>query len=129
MIRIEHVALWVRDLERAHAFYAAYFGMAAGVKYHNPTKGFTSYFLSSPGGGPRLELMHHAGRDAQASTATRVGYDHIAISVGSRADVDGLTERLRADGYAVVGEPRVTGDGYYESVVLDGEGNRVEITA
>jgi lactoylglutathione lyase len=42
--------------------------------------------------------------------------------------VDTLTERLRADGYRVVGEPRTTGDGYYESVVLDLDGNRIEIT-
>jgi len=53
---------------------------------------------------------------------------HLAISVGSKEKVDELTEKLRADGYTVAGNPRLTGDGYYESVVFDPEGNRIEIT-
>ena len=128
---IEHLALWVRDLERMRTFYETYFGATANAKYVNPTKGFSSYFLSFPGGGSRLELMQMPGipdskNDAFAQFS---GLIHFAVSIGSKTAVDALTEQLRADEYVIVGEPRRTGDGYYESVVLDPEQNRIEITA
>lgn len=128
---IEHLALWVRDLERMRTFYEMYFGATANAKYVNSTKGFSSYFLSFPDGGPRLELMQMAGipdskNDALAQFS---GLIHFAVSVGSEAAVNALTERLRADEFAIVGEPRRTGDGYYESVVLDPEQNRIELAA
>ena len=130
-MHIEHLAIWVRDLERMRAFYETYFGATANTKYINATKGFSSYFLSFPQGGPRLELMQMPGipdskNDALAQFS---GLIHFAISVGDEATVDALTNRLRADGLTIVGEPRRTGDGYYESVVLDPEGNRIEVTA
>lgn len=130
-MHIEHLALWTRDLERTRAFYETYFDAVANDKYINPTKGFSSYFLSFPAGGPRLELMQMAGiPDIKNDAETQfLGLIHFAVSVGSEAAVDALTERLRPDGHAVVGEPRRTGDGYYESVVLDPERNRIEITA
>ena len=56
------------------------------------------------------------------------GLTHLAISVGSREKVNKLTELIRENGFTVSGEPRTTGDGYYESVILDPEGNQVEIT-
>ena len=56
------------------------------------------------------------------------GLAHLSISVGSREAVDELTRRLQIDGYTVIGQPRLTGDGFYESTILDPEGNNVEIT-
>ena len=128
---IEHLAIWVRDQERMRTFYEMYFGATANAKYTNATKRFSSYFLSFPQGGPRLELMQMPGiPDSVNDPLTQfLGLVHFAVSVGSDAAVDALTERLRADGYVVVGEPRRTGDGYYESVIFDPEQNRIEITA
>lgn len=125
-MRIEHVAVWAADLERMRAFYAAHFGAVAGPKYANPAKDFESYFLTFPDGGARLELMRVP--ELAAADESRIGLAHVAIGLGSVAAVDALTERLRADGFAVVDGPRWTGDGYYESVILDPEGNRVELT-
>jgi lactoylglutathione lyase len=130
-MRIDHVALWTADLERARLFYEKYFGAKAGLKYFNPKKSFESYFLSFKDG-CRLEIMQMPGIipvDSGHSTEKQyAGLIHFAISVGDMSNVDTLTEKLRIDGYEVVGEPRLTGDGYYESVVLDPDGNRIEIT-
>ena len=130
MIRIDHVALWTPNLERLAAFYVAYFGGAPGARYTNPAKGFESRFVTFEGGG-RLELMNTTALNpvAHAPGAQRMGLTHFALAIGSEQQVDALTVRLRADGYAVIDGPRRTGDGYYESVVLDPDGNRVEITA
>lgn len=127
-MRIEHLAIWTKDLEGLRNFYVTYFGATAAPKYTNPAKNFESYFLSFDDG-CRLELMHKPEIPETTNDPHRqfTGIIHFAISVDSKALVDALTERLRKDGYAVVGEPRRTGDGYYESVVLDPEGNRVEI--
>ena len=127
--RIEHVALWARDLERLAAFYAKYFGAEVGPKYTNAAKGFESRFLSF-GSGARLELMQtsqlHPAEHAPG--AQRMGLTHLAVSLGSRERVDELTSTLNADGFRVVDGPRQTGDGYYESVILDPDGNRIELT-
>ena len=128
-MRIEHVALWASDLERVRAFYETYFGATTGPKYTNAVKGFESYFLTFPSGGSRLELMRKSGLSAHSPGSEHTGWAHLAFSVGSEEAVDALTERLRADGFEVIDGPRRTGDGYYESVVLDPEGNRVEVTA
>lgn len=127
-MRIEHIAIWVKDLELMKGFYETYFDAKAGEKYHNPSKDFTSYFLSFDEGS-RLELMHRSDIEVLKQESLEfLGFTHIAISVGSKEKVDLLTKRLRRDGYTIVGEPRTTGDGYYESVVLDPEGHRIEIT-
>ena len=128
---IEHIAMWVRDLDRMRIFYETYFGAVANDRYVNTRKEFSSYFLSFPTGGARLELMQMPGIPALKANdvAQFLGLTHLAISVGSETAVDLLTNRLRADGYRIAGEPRRTGDGYYESVVLDPEKNRIEITA
>ena len=127
-MRIDHLAIWVTDLEKMKDFYEKYFLAQAVAKYHNPTKKFDSYFLAFPEG-PRLELMHRPNVPKNLNDALKeyLGIIHFAISVGSEKKVDGLTEWLRRDGYTIVGEPRTTGDGYYESVVFDPEGNRLEI--
>jgi len=128
-MKIEHLAIWVQDLERMKTFYTLYFDAQSGDKYHNPNKNFTSYFLSFEEG-CRLELMHKPAilPSQKEGLSEYIGLTHFAISVGSKEVVDSLTNRLRTDGYTIVGEPRTTGDGYYESVVLDPEGNRIEIT-
>ena len=126
MSRIEHIALYVRDLEGAKAFFEAYFGASAGEKYENKGKGFSSYFLTFDGGS-RLELMNLPALSDRGTEAA-VGYGHAAFSVGSRETVDALTAKLAADGYAVVSPPRTTGDGYYESCVRGFEGILLEIT-
>lgn len=127
-MRIEHVALWVSDLERMRAFYETYFGAVAGPKYTNAAKGFESYFLTFTAGGARLELMRKSGLPPRPPGAEHTGWAHLAFSVGSVESVDALTERLRAAGFEVIDGPRWTGDGYYESVALDPEDNRVEVT-
>lgn len=129
-MKIEHLALWVDDLETMREFYLQYFDLSSGKKYHNPKKNFTSYFLNFGEGKTRIELMHQPDIDtAPGKRGYFKGVAHFAVSVGSREAVNTLTERLRKDQYAIVGEPRVTGDGYYESVVLDPEGNYIEITS
>ena len=128
-MKIEHLALWTVDLERAKAFYQRYFNGSSGEKYYNPVKKFESYFIRFDEG-CRLELMTMPGifpRDHDYMKQF-IGIAHFAISVGSKEKVNQLTEQLREDGYQIVGEPRTTGDGYYESVALDPDGNRVEIT-
>ena len=128
-MRIEHLAIWTKDLEALKHFYIQYFNMQSSEKYHNPKKGFTSYFLSFEGSSSRLELMHNKDvSDAICDQSSTIGLAHFSISVGGKQKVDELTETLRKDGYQIVGEARTTGDGYYESVVLDDEGNCVEIT-
>ncbi|ADB36898.1 VOC family protein [Spirosoma linguale] len=128
-MKIDHIALWVRDLELMKAFYERYFGGKATEQYHNPTNQFSSYFLSFADG-CRLELMHRPGIvDApNGYEQPALGLIHLAVSVGDKSAVDQLTDQLQRDGYAVVGQPRTTGDGYYESVVLDPEGNLLELT-
>ncbi|MEO1258212.1 MAG: VOC family protein [Bacteroidota bacterium] len=129
-MRIEHIAIWVKDLEGMRQFYEKYFGAQSNEKYVNSKKNFSSYFLSFSSG-PRLELMHKPEIPENANDFIKqyLGLIHFAVSVGNEKKVDELTEQLRSDGLAIVGEPRWTGDGYYESVVLDPEGNRIEITA
>ena len=127
-VRVDHVALWVLDLERMREFYVRRFGGRSGPLYHNQRTGFRSYFVSFATG-PRLELMSDgaAARDPAPDDAS--GYAHIALSAGSPQEVDTLVRDLAAAGVAVASPPRTTGDGYYEAVILDPEGNRIEITA
>jgi lactoylglutathione lyase len=128
-MHIEHIAIWAHDLERLKAFYETYFHASAGAKYVNPAHQFESYFLSF-GNGARLEIMQMPGVPSSKNDpdAQFTGYIHLALSLGSMAHVDALTARLRAAGYRVLDGPRTTGDGYYESVVLDPDGNRLELT-
>jgi len=128
--RIEHVALWTEDLERSRRFYGELLGGRASALYRNETTGFESYFLEFDDG-PRLELMRMRMpgiAPRPADTRQALGFVHVAFALGSEAAVDALTRTIAEAGFGVVGEPRWTGDGYYESVVLDPDGNRVELT-
>ncbi len=126
-IKIEHIAMYVKDLEGAKEFFEKYFNAKSNEKYHNTKTGFRSYFLSFDGGA-RLEIMSKPNVADDEKTLTKTGYAHLAFSVGSREKVDELTHQLEADGYSVISGPRVTGDGYYESCVLGFENNQIEIT-
>lgn len=127
-MKIEHIALWVNDLELMKEFYCNYFNGVANQKYVNLIKGFSSYFIRFDDGA-RLELMHTTTLTLlPMSTIQSHGFTHLACSVGSKQLVDELTNRLRVAGMTILGESRVTGDGYYESVILDPEGNQLEIT-
>jgi lactoylglutathione lyase len=128
-MKIGHIAIWTKDLERMKHFYEKYFQITAGEKYFNPTKNFESYFLRFEEGA-RLEIMRKPETAPLEKDLLNefIGLAHFAVSVGSKEKVNTLTEKLRHDGFQIIGEPRTTGDGYYESIVLDPEGNRIEIT-
>jgi lactoylglutathione lyase len=126
-MRIEHIAMYVNDLEAAKDFFMKYFGAVSNEGYHNKTTDFRSYFLGFDDGA-RLELMKKPQMDDAEKTLNRTGYVHIAFSLGSKEAVDELTVRLKNDGYQVISGPRTTGDGYYESCIIGIEGNQIEIT-
>lgn len=126
-MRIEHVALYVNDLDAAKRFFTRYFGARSNELYHNATTGFRSYFLSFDDGA-RLEIMTRPDMDDLEKPLARTGFVHLAFSVGSPEAVDRLTAQLAADGYRVASGPRTTGDGYYESCIVALEGNQIEIT-
>jgi lactoylglutathione lyase len=125
-LRLHHVAIWADDLERLREFYVTTLGGSSGPLYDNPRKGFRSYFISFSEG-PRIELMSQDLRHRVGSRGEGPGYAHIALSVGGRDAVDERVALLRNCGVNVLSEPRVTGDGYYEAVLEDPEGNRIEL--
>lgn len=126
-MRIEHVAMYVNDLEAAKTFFVTYFGAKANGGYHNTKTDFRSYFLTFDDGA-RLEIMHKPQMIDPEKPLNRTGLIHLAFSVGSKEAVDTLTARLKADGFEVISGPRTTGDGYYESCIMGIEGNQIEIT-
>ena len=127
-MKIEHIAIWVKDLESMRTFYMKYFNMVCNQKYINSKKEFSSYFLSFESGA-RIELMHRPDVLQNVNENSRmIGLTHLAISLGSKNKVDKFTEKIRTDGYQVIQKARTTGDGYYESVISDPEGNHIEIT-
>ncbi|NLF49954.1 MAG: hypothetical protein GX577_02345 [Leptolinea sp.] len=125
-MRIDHIACWTDNIDRLADFYARYFNAQIGPLYQNPAKQFSSCFLSFPDGG-RLEIMHSPSIHHHIA-GEHTGFIHLAISVGSPEEVDRLTETMYGDGVPVLDGPRHTGDGYYESIVNDPDGNRIEIT-
>ena len=126
-MRIEHIAMYVNDLEAAKEFFVKYLGAKSNEGYHNKKTDFRSYFLSFDGE-TRLEIMNRPEMKDIEKDLHRTGYIHLAFSVGSKEKVDSLTEQLKMDGYDVVSGPRVTGDGYYESCIVGIEGNQIELT-
>lgn len=126
-MKIEHIAMYVKDLNRTKNFFEKYFGAVSGDEYCNKKTNFRSYFLSFDDG-PRLEIMNKPDMNDDEKSQTRTGFIHIAFSVGSKEKVDELTAQLKKDGYAIISGPRTTGDGYYESCIVDIEKNQIEIT-
>lgn len=126
-MHIEHIAMYVNDLEKAKEFFTRYFHAASNEGYHNQTTDFRSYFLSFDDGA-RLEIMSRPDMSDMEKPLARTGYVHVAFSLGSAEAVNQLTKTLQDDGYEVVSGPRTTGDGYYESCMIAIEGNQIEIT-
>lgn len=126
-MKLEHIAMYVNDLENTRLFFMQYFGAISNKMYHNPQTGLRTYFLSFEDGA-RLEIMSRPDMSDAPKNNLRAGLIHISFCVGSKERVDALTEQLRADGYAVISGPRTTGDGYYESCIEGPEGNLIEIT-
>ena len=126
-MKIEHIALYVNDLEKARDFFITYFGASSNDGYHNKTTDFRSYFLTFDDGS-RLEIMTKPDLTDSGDFLNRFGYAHIAFSTGSKENVDSLTARLKEDGYPILSGPIITGDGYYESCIVGFEGNLIEIT-
>ena len=126
-MKIEHVAMYVNDLEAAREFFIKYFGAVSNDGYHNQKTGFRSYFLTFEDGA-RLEIMNRPDMTDSSKNLYRTGFTHIAFSLGSKDEVDCLTAKLHSDGYKVISGPRTTGDGYYESCIVDLEGNLIELT-
>ncbi len=125
-MKINHVALYTNQLEQLKLFYETYFEAVSNDGYHNKNTGLRTFFLSFADGA-RLELMTRPNLSQLQSTPYQAGYIHLAFSTGSKTAVDTLTARLKQDGYTVLSKPRTTGDGYYESCVLDPDGNQIEI--
>lgn len=126
-MKIEHIAMYVNDLEKAKTFFETYFEAFSNEMYHNPKTDFRSYFLSFSDGA-RLEIMSKPHMSDLEKAMARTGYIHVAFSVGSKEKVDELTKRIQEDGYTVLSGPRTTGDGYYESCIIGLEDNQIEIT-
>ena len=126
-MKIEHIAMYVNDLEKTKEFFVKYFNAISNKGYHNNTTDFSSYFLTFDDGA-RLEIMNKPQMQDDEKALNRTGFVHIACSLGSKDAVDVLTEKMRNDGYNVISGPRTTGDGYYESCIIGIEGNQIEIT-
>lgn len=126
-MRIQHIAMYVSDLEKSREFFERYFGAAANKKYHNEKTGLQTYFLSFDNE-VRLEIMTRPECREEHTSEYRLGLTHLAFAAGSKDEVGRLTQRLEKDGYRIKSQPRTTGDGYYESVVSDPDGNSIEIT-
>ena len=127
-MKINHTAVYVKDLEKSKHFYLMYFGAKSNERYHNQKTGLQTYFLTFDCGG-RLEIMSKPGLLENKVENEHLGYTHLAFTAGSEESVDSLTNLLRNDGYKIYSEPRHTGDGYYESCISDPDGNRIEIVA
>ena len=126
-MKIDHIAMYVNDLEKARDFFTTYFDAVSNEGYHNKITDFRSYFLTFESG-MRLEIMTKPDLSDSGDFLNRFGYAHIAFSSGSKEAVDQLSTRLKSDGYPILSGPRTTGDGYYESCIVGFEGNLIEIT-
>ena len=127
-MRIDHAALFCKDLEQMRQFFIEYFDARSNEQYHNPRTGLRTYILSFTDGSTRLELMQRPDVQDADPSLPAIGYVHLSFAVGSKKGVDLLTRRLADNGYTVTSGPRTTGDGYYESCILGPEGIQIEVT-
>lgn len=127
-MQLSHIAIWTNDLERSRDFYLNYFGGKSNEKYVNPTKGFASYFVTFENG-VALEIMERTDITDMLPHSNYIGIAHFAFTVGSKKKVNEMIEMFRNDGYTITGEPRITGDGFYEGAFLDPDGNLIELIA
>lgn len=127
-MKINHIALFCRDLDAMRQFFLDYFEGVSNEQYHNPRTGLRTYILTFPEGGARLELMQRPDTIDADPSKPNIGFIHVSFAVGSKEAVDARTTELRNAGYQVVSGPRTTGDGYYESCILGPEGMQIEIT-
>lgn len=128
-MRIDHVALYCKDLERMKNFFIKYFDARSNEQYHNPRTGLRTYILTFPDGDARLELMQRPDTIDVDPSKPNIGFIHLSFSLGSRQAVDEKTKELQHDGFTIVSGPRTTGDGYYETAFLGPEEIQMEITA
>lgn len=126
-MKIDHIAMYLEDLESAKSFFIKYFDAVSNQQYHNPKTGLRTYFLSF-GDGARLEIMNRPEMTSSEKALNQLGFIHLAFSLGGKEKVDSLTKRLLEDGFKVISGPRVTGDGCYESCILGPENCQIEIT-
>lgn len=126
-MKIDHIAMYVNNLEKTRNFFVSYFDAKSNELYHNKNTDFKSYFLTFKDGS-RLEIMNKPNMKDDEKNLTRTGFIHLAFSVGSKEKVDELTQQLETDGFKVISGPRTTGDRYYESCIIGIEGNQIEIT-
>lgn len=127
-MRIDHVALYCKDLEGMRNFFIKYFDARSNEQYHNPRTGLRTYILTFPDGDARLELMQRPGTIDVDPSNPNIGFIHLSFSLGSRQAVDEKTMELQHEGFTIVSGPRTTGDGYYETAFLGPEGIQLEIT-
>lgn len=127
-MKIDHIALYCRDLEGMKCFFEKYFHGTPNTLYHNPRTNLRTYILTFPDGLSRLEIMSRPEVEGDNESQFHSGFIHLSFAVGSREAVDSLTATLSADGYETLSGPRTTGDGYYESCVRGFEGILLEIT-
>ena len=125
-MKINHIALYVNDLEKMKAFYEKYFNAKSNEMYHNQKTGLKTYFLEF-NNGCRVEIMTKENLNDTKKEINNTGYIHVAFSVGSKETVNELTKQIENDGYRIISQPRTTGDGYYESCIVDPENNQIEI--
>ena len=127
-MRIDHIALFCKDLEHMRQFFLDYFEATSNEQYNNPRTGLRTYILTFPDGGARLELMQRPDTIDIDTSKANIGFIHVSFAVGSKEAVDAKTIELRDAGYQVTSGPRTTGDGYYESCIHGPEGIQIEIT-
>lgn len=127
-MRIEHIALFCKDLERMREFFIEHFSAVNNELYHNPRTQLKTYILSFPGKGARLEIMQHPDTINADPSKPNIGFIHLSFAVGSPEAVDEKTSGLSSAGFKIEDSPRTTGDGYYESRILGPEGIQIEIT-
>ena len=126
---IDHLAIFTPCIEKLISYYTRYFDAVPGSFYINEKKKFRSCFLSFESGA-RIEIMEMEGIPDNANDTLvkqHKGLVHLAFGAENPGRVNDLARQLEQDGYRIIDGPRITGDGYYEFVTFDPDGNRLEV--